>query len=43
MPRVLEREATEGGKLKDILAEELKREVGQVNKKESRTTKNTLL
>lgn len=43
VPRVLEREAAEGGKLKDILTEELAKEVGQVIKKEARTTKNTLL
>ena len=43
VPRVLERAANEGGDLKEILEEELKKEVGQVIKKNPEQRKNTLL
>lgn len=43
VPRVLDRRAATGGNLKEILEEELKKEVGQVIKKNPEQRKNTLL
>lgn len=38
VPRIIEREANEGGKLKDIIEEELKKEVGQTIAKKKHIT-----
>lgn len=42
VPRVLKRMEYEGTGLKEILEEELQKEIGQTVKKEYDTTKNTL-